>query len=245
MTAKKGVRPYAAVPHDVIDSAAYADLSGEAVRLLLIITRQTTAINNNGWLHAAYSFCRFKGLGSESTLRRAVASLVSHGFIFKTRGHGIDHVTGNNMPARYALTWLPLTKNRKGLFCDGFVPNAFEKWLPEKKSGVSNLTATPGQICSFSEADGTESPPVKSKGSRTGNASGESVKTDAYELVPVYGVRNDGEPHDEVTNREPNNRPPRNLASVTSMPIGKSGDGLKLSGGIVPTNAQTPKKGEC
>lgn len=242
MTTKKS-RPYAAVPHDVIDSAAFADLPGEAARLLLIITRQTTAINNNGWLHAGHSFCRFKGLGSESTLRRAVASLVSHGFIFKTRGHGIDPVTGNNMPARYALTWLPLTKNRKGLFCDGFVPNAFEKWLPEKKSGVSNLTATPGQICSFSEADGTESPPVKSKGSRTGKASGESVKTDAYELVPVYEVREGEEQRDEVTNSEQNSGPPRNLAPVIPMPIGKTGDGLKLAGGIGPINTQTTKEG--
>lgn len=242
MTAKKS-RPYAAVPHDVIDSAAFADLSGEAARLLFIITRQTTAINNNGWLHAAHSFCRFKGLGSESTLRRAVASLLSHGFIFKTRGHGIDPVTGDNMPARYAVTWLPLTKNRKGLFCDGFVPNAFERWTPEKKSGVSNLTATPGQICSFSEAGGTESPPVKSKGSRTGKASGESVKTDAYELVPVYGHPEDGERDDEVTNSEPNNRPPRNLVPVTAMPIGKTGDGLKLAVGISPINTQTMKKG--
>lgn len=245
MTVKKKLRPYAAIPHDVIDSAAFADLSGEAARLLFIITRQTTAINNNGRLHAAHSFCRSKGLGSESTLRRAVASLLSHGFIFKTRGHGIDKVTGKNLPARYALTWLPLTKNRQGLFCDAFVPNAFEKWHPEKKSGVSKVTATTSQICSFSEADGTESPPVKSKGSRTGKASGESVKTDAYELVPVYGHPEDGEQHDELANSEPNNRPPRNLAPVTPMPIGKSGDGLKLSGGIVPTNAQTPKKGEC
>ena len=244
MTTKK-IRPYAAVPHDVIDSAAFADLSGEAVRLLLIITRQTAAINNNGWLQAAHSFCRFRGLGSESTLKRAVSSLVSHGFIFKTRGHGIDKVTGKNLPARYALTWLPLTKNRQGLFCDAFVPNAFERWHPEKKSGVSKVTATTSQICSFSGGKDPEIPPVKSKVSRTGKASGESVKTVAYELVPVYGVRNDGEQRDEVTNSAQNNRPPRNLASVTSMPIGKSGDGLKLSGGIVPTNAQTPKKGEC
>lgn len=243
MTTKKS-RPYAAVPHDVIDSAAFADLSGEAVRLLLIITRQTTAINNNGRLHAAHSFCRFKGLGSESTLRRAVASLVSHGFIFKTRGHGIDPVTGDNMPARYAVTWLPLTKDRKGLFCNGFVPNAFETWRSEKNSGVSKVEGAPSQICSFSGGEDSETPPVKSKGSRTGKASGESVKTDAYELVPVYEVRKDGEQHDEVTNREPNNRPPRNLASVTPMPIGRIGGELTRAGIFSPINTPTTKKGE-
>lgn len=242
MTAKKS-RPYAAVPHDVIDSAAFADLSGEAARLLLIITRQTAAINNNGWLQAAHSFCRFRGLGSESTLKRAVSSLVSHGFIFKTRGHGIDKVTGKNLAARYAVTWLPLTKNRKGLFCDGFVPNAFERWTPEEKSGVSNLTATPSQICSFSGGEDSEKPPVKSEVSATGKASGESVKTVAYELVPVHEVPKDGEQHDELTNSEPNNRPPRNLAPVTPMPISRIGGELNGACSFSPINTQLIKKG--
>lgn len=138
MTAKKTGRPYAAVPHDVLYSAAFSDLSGEAVRLLLLITSQTTKTNNNGWLHAAHSYCRPKGIASESTLKRAVASLISHGFIYRTRGHGIDPILGKNLPARYALTWLSLTQNRKGLFCDGFVPNAFEKWQPEKNQGCQN-----------------------------------------------------------------------------------------------------------
>ena len=133
----KKMRPFAGVSHDAIDCPAFADLPGEAVRLLLIIARQYDG-RNNGRLHAAHSYCRARGITSESTLKRAVSSLIAHGFIYRTRGHGLDPITGKNLPARYACTWLPLTQNRKGLFCDGFSPNAFENWRPEKNQGGQN-----------------------------------------------------------------------------------------------------------
>lgn len=233
MTSKKKYRPFAGVSHDVIDSAAFADLTGEAVRLLLIIARQYDG-NNNGWLQASHSYCRYRGIASESTLRNAVASLIAHGFIYRARGHGIDPLTSENTPARYALTWLSLTRNRKGLFCDGFVPNAFERWRLEKKSGVSKSKDTPVKNCSVSEVEGSEPPPVKIEGSISGKASKETTETVAIEQVPVYVPTEERGQHDEIANGEPNSRPPKKLAHSTAMPIRKTGDGLKLTGGIGP-----------
>ncbi len=139
---------YAPIDHKVIDSAAFADLSHSAVRLLIIIARQWSR-NNNGWLQATFSYCRKKGIGSEHTLQTAVESLISHGFIYRTRSHGM--VDGENIAARYAITWRPLCgkQNRIGLFLDGFMPNAFEKWEPEKNSDPQKLQGSTRKNCSF------------------------------------------------------------------------------------------------
>lgn len=191
-------RPYAGVAHDVIDSAAFADLNGEAVRLLLIVARQSNG-RNNGRLHASHSYCRSRGIGSESTLQRAVSSLIAHGFIYRTRSHGIDPITSKNIPAMYACTWIPLTNNRKGLFCDGFVSNAFEKWHPEKNLGVSKVKDTPPENCSFSRGKDAKTVPVKTVVSATGKPPRETIKTVAYEQVPVYVPAASGDRPDHMS----------------------------------------------
>jgi DNA-binding GntR family transcriptional regulator len=79
--------PYAAIEHRVIDSPAFADLSHSSVRLMLIVVRQLT-LTNNGQLQATWSYCKPSGFGSENTLRAAIAELISHGFIYRTRSRG-------------------------------------------------------------------------------------------------------------------------------------------------------------
>lgn len=122
---------YAPIDHKVIDSAAFADLSHSAVRVLIMIARQWNG-KNNGYLCATFTYCHARGIGSEHTLQAAIESLIAHGFIYRTRSHGM--VDGENIAARYAITWRPLCgkQNRKDLFLDGYLPNAFEKWEPEK-----------------------------------------------------------------------------------------------------------------
>lgn len=144
----KGFGLYAPIDHTVIDSAAFADLSHSAVRVLLTIARQWNGINN-GWLQATFSYCHKKGVGSEHTLQQAVESLIAHGFIYRTRGHGM--IDGENIAARYAITWRPLCgkKDRVGLFLDGFLPNAFEKWEPVKNSDPQKLQESTRKKCSF------------------------------------------------------------------------------------------------
>ena len=123
---------FAGIPNEVIDSPAFADLTGETVRVLLILARQCNG-HNNGRLQATYSYCRPRGIGSPHTLQDAIASLIAHGFIYRTRGHGT--LDGKNIHATYALTFRPICekKYRKSLFMDGFVANAWHEWKPKEK----------------------------------------------------------------------------------------------------------------
>lgn len=131
--------PYAAIEHRVIDSPAYADLTHSACRLLTLLTRQLTK-ENNGNLQATFTWCKVRGIGSEHTLRDAIADLIAHGFIYRTRSHG-----ANKAWARYAVTWLPV-KNREDLFLAGFKPCAWRDWeSPEKKA--------PGKKCRNNPAE--------------------------------------------------------------------------------------------
>ena len=113
--------PYAAIEHRVIDSDAFADLKSSSVLLLLILARQLSK-DNNGHLQATHTYCKPRGLTNETTLRHAIADLITHGFIYKTRSHG-----ANRAWARYAVTWLPV-RQRDGLFLEGFKSCAWRDW---------------------------------------------------------------------------------------------------------------------
>lgn len=162
-----GKHPYAAIEHRVIDSTAYADLSHSACRLLTIMARQLTK-DNNGQLHASFAWCREHGIGSEHTLRNAIADLIEHGFLYRTRSHG-----ANGAWARYAVTWLPI-KDRDGLFLDGFVPCAWRNWEPpRKKTTRPKLQDQSSRNCSFNAEN-----PAETAGTHP-------AETADYELIPV------------------------------------------------------------
>lgn len=119
--------PYAAIEHRVIDSPAYADLSFSARSLLIQFARQLTVPNNNGRLQAAHTYLMGYGF-SDNTVTRAVAELIEHGFVFRTRSGGFHQGA-----AQFAVTWLPLTDKREGLSCNGFAPFAWRDWIPDQK----------------------------------------------------------------------------------------------------------------
>lgn len=157
-SAKKGSvkHPFAAVEHRVIDSPAFADMKPTAQTMLLLLARQLTK-DNNGHLQATYSWCKRYGIGSEHTLRNAIAELVSHGFLYRARSHG-----ANGAWAKYALTWLPITK-KDDLFLAGFVPMAFRNWTPiDKKTTPQKVLDGSGRNCSF-----TPELPAETAGSAT------------------------------------------------------------------------------
>lgn len=172
---------YAPIDHTVIDSPAFADLSGQAVRLLTIVARQWDGYNN-GRLHASYSYCRQRGIGSPKTLQDALSSLIAHGLLYRTRCHGF--IEGKNIPATYALTWRPLTKNRKGLWCDGFVMNAYKRWEPEN-SDPQKVQHTYGKKCSLSLKIGQAGRLAKTVFSMSGGDSVETTETETYELLAI------------------------------------------------------------
>lgn len=170
MKAKPSTKhPYAAIEHRVIDSPAYADLSHSACRLLTLLARQLTR-DNNGHLQASFKWCSKYGIRSEHTLRSAIADLISHGFIYRTRSHG-----ANGAWARYAVTWLPITR-KEGLFLFGFEPCAWRSWEPQqKKSSPQKMPDQSSRNCSF-----TTENPAETAGTLP-------VKTAAYELMPCRG----------------------------------------------------------
>lgn len=131
--------PYAAIEHRVIDSPAYADLKPTAKVLLLLLARQLTK-SNNGHLQATFEWCKRYGIGSEHTLRDAIAELIAHGLIYRTKSHGANRVWAN-----YAVTWLPIPE-KGGLFLDGWKQLAWRDWLPsEKKAHGRKCRTTPAE----------------------------------------------------------------------------------------------------
>ena len=163
--------PYAAIEHRVIDSPAFASLRPSSVLLLLLMARQLTR-ENNGHLHAAFKWCANFGIGSEHTLQNAIAQLIAHGFIYRTRSHG-----ANGAWAKYAVTWLPV-KNRNELFLSGFVLCAWRNWQPtEKKTTRQKVQDQSSRKCSF-----TPEHPAESAGNR-------GAKSAGNELMPCSAVK--------------------------------------------------------
>lgn len=136
--------PYAAIEHRVIDSAAFADLKPNSVKILLLMARQVTLRNgllNNGHLQATFSYLNRYGIGSEHTVQAAIQDLIAHGFIYKTRSHG-----ANKAWARYALTWLPI-HNKQDLFLGGWVPYSWRNWTPnQEKTPRKNCRINPAKF---------------------------------------------------------------------------------------------------
>jgi len=177
--------PYAAIEHRVIESPAFAALRPSAVLLLLLLARQLTRDNNNGHLHAAFKWCSKFGIGSEHTLQGAIAQLIAHGFIYRTRSHG-----ANGAWARYALTWLPI-KKRDDLFLAGFKPCAWRDWKPsQKKTTPQKVQEQSGRKCSF-----TPEHPAESAGTRGAESADNELIPGRAVKTPLYRAETNKRPH--------------------------------------------------
>lgn len=177
---------YAPIHHGVIDSPAFADLSAQGVRMLLIVARQWTP-ETNGKLQATHAFASTRGIGSNTTTAKAVRELLAHGFLYRTRSHGIDAATGKNRPALYAITWKPVKLNPKpaDVSLSGFVLDAYKKWTPEKNSGAQIVNTGHIKNCTFSPKNRQRKPPLENALSATEGASTESAETKHYEILAI------------------------------------------------------------
>lgn len=110
------------------------------------MARQLTK-SNNGHLHATFEWCKRYGIGSEHTLRDAIADLIAHGLIYRTKSHGANRVW-----ATYAVTWLPIP-DKNGLFLDGWKQLAWRDWTPDEKKA-------PGKKCRTTPAESAVSTPT-------------------------------------------------------------------------------------
>lgn len=183
---RKKTELYAPIHHSVIDSPAFADLSAQAARLLLIVARQWTPATN-GKLQATHAFARTRGINSNTTTSKAVRELLAHGFLYRTRSHGIDSATGKNRPALYAITWKPVKLNPKpaDVSLSGFVLDAYKNWTPEKNSGAQKVNTGHINKCTFSLKNRQQNPPLENALSATEGASTESAETKHYEILAI------------------------------------------------------------
>ena len=92
---------FAGIPHAVLKTRKYADLSAWGVKLLVDITAQYTG-HNNGDMQAAWTCMQKRGWRSKATLYRATDELLEAGFIVKTRQGG------RNRCSLFAIAWQPI-----------------------------------------------------------------------------------------------------------------------------------------
>lgn len=92
---------FVALPHDILESVEFSELSNSAVRVLLCLFGQYRG-SNNGDFTAAWSVMQKRGWKSKGTLYRAIDDLQENGWILKTR-QGC-----RNRCSLYGVTWLPI-----------------------------------------------------------------------------------------------------------------------------------------
>jgi hypothetical protein len=120
LTKAKGRREnhsFVALPHHILESAEFAQLSSSAIRALLCLFGQFRG-KNNGDFTAAWSVMQKRGWKSKGTLYGALKELQRNGWIVKTRQGG------RNRCSLYGVTWLPIDEcNGKLDIAPSRVPN--------------------------------------------------------------------------------------------------------------------------
>lgn len=96
---------FAALPHVMMDSEDFRTLSGGALKVLLGLLRQYRG-GNNGDLSASFTQAEGWGVGSKSTLTKALEELQQCNLIIKTREGRFTRPGG--CCALFALSWRPI-----------------------------------------------------------------------------------------------------------------------------------------
>lgn len=117
-----------------IESAAWRDLSGSAVKVILAMGLLEAGSNNGEIFYSDRKGADDTGL-SRNTVQRAIKELISHGFLYCTEPGGFSRKTPH--AAKYGFTWLA---GQKG---DHRAPShAYEKWKPDGNTRAQFLTET-------------------------------------------------------------------------------------------------------
>lgn len=122
---------FIAIPHQVLESNSYLNLSHPARSLLLEIAAQYVG-SNNGSLLCSRGKLLARGWGSNDVLTRAKRELIAAGFIFET-------VKGQrpNRASWYALTWYGLDKHSD---YDAGVVGGFQRSAYKYTSGSAQFS---------------------------------------------------------------------------------------------------------
>lgn len=96
---------FARLPAVLMDTEDFRMISGSAHKVLLALLRQYRG-NNNGDLSIPHSEARKWGIGSKTTLQKAIQELIDRNLIIKTR-EGYFTNPGSKC-CLYAVTWEPI-----------------------------------------------------------------------------------------------------------------------------------------
>lgn len=151
--------PIAAIEKRIIDSEAFASLPHSAVVVLLLLARNLTK-GGNGRIFLSPDQAVRAGV-ARKTLYRALKVLMAHGLIYQTKRNG------DGRCGLYALTWLPLSKDTKGLHVENFGPR-WRDWKPDaKKARGKNVPlsghfypSTHDRVDKITPLQGTNLPPL-------------------------------------------------------------------------------------
>lgn len=110
LTGRKPSGRFSAIPHPLINSTKFQDLSGNAVKLLVQLSEQYNG-SNNGDITASFNVLKDKGWKSPTTLNKALKELRELGFLVMTRqGHY------PKTASLFALTWQSVDKDLYGKY---------------------------------------------------------------------------------------------------------------------------------
>ena len=98
---KRGGGNFTALPHRVLHSDKFGNLSARATKLLVDLLSQYNG-NNNGDLCAALKLLKSRGWSSNGSLTAARRELLEAGFLMETR------LGGRNRPTLFALTFFAI-----------------------------------------------------------------------------------------------------------------------------------------
>lgn len=115
---RRGEHSFLGIPHYIVRSPEFGALGPWPVKLLIELAGNYNG-KNNGNLSAAFSVLGARGWNSPGTLNSAINSLLSAGWLIRTR------TGGRNRCALYAVTWWPVDD------CPG-------KWLEVKAETVAS-----------------------------------------------------------------------------------------------------------
>jgi len=145
---------FAAIPHAVLDSAAYASLSYPARALLLEAVRQLNG-RNNAHLQLTGTWLKSRGWKSNDVIQRAKAELIAAHLIQLAKQGGL-----NAGASLYLVTWLPVTDfTRLEISAHTYHPGAwhFADKLPALK--ITSAVPSGGAVTPvFAPSGGTANP---------------------------------------------------------------------------------------
>ncbi|MDQ2075767.1 hypothetical protein [Marinimicrobium sp. ABcell2] len=101
---RRGKGGFVGVPHVVLDSEDYRELSGTTAKVLMMLCRQYNG-HNNGDLSAPFSFAKQWGIKSQSTLAKALRELQAADLILRSRDPRRDRDNPHGQCSLYAVTW--------------------------------------------------------------------------------------------------------------------------------------------